>query len=221
MKVKRYSQKNEEVRLLICFYFVYLWLMTLIPTIIEKTKAWERAYDIYSRLLEDRIIFVGEAVHSAMVNTVIAQMLYLEKKDPDKDIIMYINSPGGEVYSGLAIYDAMQVLKCDVQTICTGLAASMGSVFLTGGTKGKRFALPNSRIMIHQPLISWGGISGQATDIQIEAEEMLKVKKNLTEIIAKHCGKNYETCLADMERNKRMSPQEALEYGLIDKIIWA
>jgi len=195
--------------------------MTLIPTIIEKTKAWERAYDIYSRLLEDRIIFVGEAVHSAMVNTVIAQMLYLEKKDPDKDIIMYINSPGGEVYSGLAIYDAMQVLKCDVQTICTGLAASMGSVFLTGGTKGKRFALPNSRIMIHQPLISWGGISGQATDIQIEAEEMLKVKKNLTEIIAKHCGKNYETCLADMERNKRMSPQEALEYGLIDKIIWA
>lgn len=195
--------------------------MTLIPTIIEKTKAWERAYDIYSRLLEDRIIFVGEAVHSAMVNTVIAQMLYLEKKDPDRDIIMYINSPGGEVYSGLAIYDAMQVLKCDVQTICTGLAASMGSVFLTGGTKGKRFALPNSRIMIHQPLISWGGISGQATDIQIEAEEMLKVKKNLTEIIAKHCGKGYETCLADMERNKRMSPQEALEYGLIDKIIWA
>ena len=195
--------------------------MTLIPTIIEKTKAWERAYDIYSRLLEDRIIFVGEAVHSAMVNTVIAQMLYLEKKDPDKDIIMYINSPGGEVYSGLAIYDAMQVLKCDVQTICTGLAASMGSVFLTGGTKGKRFALPNSRIMIHQPLISWGGISGQATAIQIESEEMLKVKKNLTEIIAKHCGKNYETCLADMERNKRMSPQEALEYGLIDKIIWA
>ena len=194
--------------------------MTLIPTIIEKTKAWERAYDIYSRLLEDRIIFVGEAVHSAMVNTVIAQMLYLEKKDPDKDIIMYINSPGGEVYSGLAIYDAMQVLKCDVQTICTGLAASMGSVFLTGGTKGKRFALPNSRIMIHQPLISWGGISGQATDIQIEAEEMLKVKKSLTEIIAKHCGKGYETCLADMERNKRMSPQEALEYGLIDKIIW-
>ena len=195
--------------------------MTLIPTIIEKTKAWERAYDIYSRILEDRIIVVGEDVHSAMVNTVIAQMLYLEKKDPDKDIIMYINSPGGEVYSGLAIYDAMQVLKCDVQTICTGLAASMGSVFLTGGTKGKRFALPNSRIMIHQPLISWGGISGQATDIQIEAEEMLKVKKNLTEIIAKHCGKNYETCLADMERNKRMSPQEALEYGLIDKIIWA
>ena len=193
--------------------------MTLIPTVLEKTKNGERAYDIYSRLLEDRIIFVGEQVHSAMVNTIVAQMLYLEKKDPEKDIIMYINTPGGEVYSGLAIYDTMQILKCDVQTICTGLAASMGSLLLAGGTKGKRFALPHSRIMIHQPLISGGGISGQATDIQIEAEEMLKVKKMLTEIIAKHSGKDYDEALADMERNKRMSPQEALEYGLIDKII--
>lgn len=193
--------------------------MTLIPTVIEKTKAWERAYDIYSRLLEDRIIFVGEQVHSAMVNTIVAQMLYLEKKDPDKDIIMYINTPGGEVYSGLAIYDTMQILKCDVQTICTGLAASMGSLLLAGGTKGKRFALPHSRIMIHQPLISGGGISGQATDIQIEAEEMLKVKKILTEIIAKHAGKKYDAALADMERNKWMSPEDALAYGLIDKII--
>lgn len=193
--------------------------MTLIPTVIEKTKAWERAYDIYSRLLEDRIIFVGEQVHSAMVNTIVAQMLYLEKKDPDKDIIMYINTPGGEVYSGLAIYDTMQILKCDVQTICTGLAASMGSLLLAGGTKGKRFALPHSRIMIHQPLISGGGISGQATDIQIEAEEMLKVKKILTEIIAKHTGKKYDAALADMERNKWMSPEDALAYGLIDKII--
>ena len=193
--------------------------MTLIPTVIEKTKAWERAYDIYSRLLEDRIIFIGEQVHSAMVNTVIAQMLFLEKKDPDKDIIMYINTPGGEVYSGLAIYDTMQILKCDVQTICTGLAASMGSLLLAGGTKGKRFALPHSRIMIHQPLISGGGISGQATDIQIEAEEMLKVKEMLTEIIAKHAGKPYKTALADMERNNRMSPEEALAYGLIDKVI--
>lgn len=195
--------------------------MTLIPTVLEKTKNGERAYDIYSRLLEDRIIFVGEQVHSAMVNTIVAQMLYLEKKDPEKDIIMYINTPGGEVYSGLAIYDTMQILKCDIQTICTGLAASMGSLLLAGGTKGKRFALPHSRIMIHQPLISGGGISGQATDIQIEAEEMLKVKKMLTEIIAKHSGKDYDEALADMERNKRMSPQEALEYGLIDKIIWA
>ena len=193
--------------------------MTLIPTVLEKTKNGERAYDIYSRLLEDRIIFVGEQVHSAMVNTIVAQMLYLEKKDPEKDIIMYINTPGGEVYSGLAIYDTMQILKCDIQTICTGLAASMGSLLLAGGTKGKRFALPHSRIMIHQPLISGGGISGQATDIQIEAEEMLKVKKMLTEIIAKHSGKDYDEALADMERNKRMSPQEALEYGLIDKII--
>lgn len=191
----------------------------LIPTVLEKTKNGERAYDIYSRLLEDRIIFVGEQVHSAMVNTIVAQMLYLEKKDPEKDIIMYINTPGGEVYSGLAIYDTMQILKCDVQTICTGLAASMGSLLLAGGTKGKRFALPHSRIMIHQPLISGGGISGQATDIQIEAEEMLKVKKMLTEIIAKHSGKTYDEALADMERNKWMSPEDALNYGLIDKII--
>lgn len=160
-------------------------------------------------------------MHSAMVNTIVAQMLYLEKKDPDKDIIMYINTPGGEVYSGLAIYDTMQILKCDVQTICTGLAASMGSLLLAGGTKGKRFALPHSRIMIHQPLISGGGISGQATDIQIEAEEMLKVKKMLTEIIAKHSGKGYDQALADMERNKWMSPEDALNYGLIDKIIGA
>ena len=195
--------------------------MTLIPTVLEKTKNGERAYDIYSRLLEDRIIFVGEQVHSAMVNTIIAQMLYLEKKDPEKDIIMYINTPGGEVYSGLAIYDTMQILKCDIQTICTGLAASMGSLLLAGGTKGKRFALPHSRIMIHQPLISGGGISGQATDIQIEAEEMLKVKKMLTEIIAKHSGKDYDEALADMERNKWMSPEDALNYGLIDKIIGA
>ena len=195
--------------------------MTLIPTVLEKTKNGERAYDIYSRLLEDRIIFVGEQVHSAMVNTIVAQMLYLEKKDPDKDIIMYINTPGGEVYSGLAIYDTMQILKCDIQTICTGLAASMGSLLLAGGTKGKRFALPHSRIMIHQPLISGGGISGQATDIQIEAEEMLKVKKMLTEIIAKHSGEGYDEALADMERNKWMSPEDALNYGLIDKIIGA
>lgn len=201
------------------FWLIIIIFMTLIPSVIEKTKNGERAYDIYSRLLEDRIIFVGEQVHSAMVNTIIAQMLYLEKKDPDKDIIMYINTPGGEVYSGLAIYDTMQILKCDIQTICTGLAASMGSLLLAGGTKGKRFALPHSRIMIHQPLISGGGISGQATDIQIEAEEMLKVKEILTNIIAKHSGKDYETALADMERNKWMSPQDALAYGIIDKVI--
>ncbi len=193
--------------------------MTLVPTVIEKTKAGERAYDIYSRLLEDRIIFVWEQIHSAMANTIIAQMLFLEKKDPDKDVVMYINTPGGEVNSGLAIYDTMQILKCDVQTICTWLAASMWSLLLAWGTKGKRFALPHSRIMIHQPLIAGGGISWQATDIQIEAEEMMKVKEILTWIIATHAGKKYDEALTDMERNKWMSPKDALAYGLIDKII--
>ncbi len=193
--------------------------MTLIPTIIEKTKNGERAYDIYSRLLEDRIIFVGEQVHSGMVNSIVAQMLFLEKKDPDKDITMYVNTPGGEVYSGMAIYDTMQHIKCDVCTISTGLSASMGSIILAGGTKGKRFALPHSKIMIHQPLISGGWISGQATDIQIEAEEMLKVKQMLIDIMAKHTGKTAKQVEADMERNNRMTPEEALKYGLIDQIV--
>lgn len=193
--------------------------MTLIPSVIEKTKNWERAYDIYSRLLEDRIIFVGEQVHSAMVNTVIAQLLYLEKKDPDKDIIMYINTPGWEVYSGMAIYDTMQYLKCNICTICVWLAASMGSVLLTAGTKGKRYALPHGKIMIHQPLISGGWITWQATDIQIEAEEMMKVKNMLNDIIAKHSWQNPKKVAQDMERNKWMTSEEALKYGLIDKII--
>ena len=193
--------------------------MSLIPSVIEKTKWWERAYDIYSRLLEDRIIFVGEQIHADMVNTIVAQLLYLEKKDPDKDIIMYINTPGGEVYSGMAIYDTMQYIKCDVSTVCIGLAASMGSLILAGGAKGKRFALPHGKIMIHQPLISGGGITGQATDIQIEAEEMMKVKSMLTEIMAKHTGKTVKKAGDDMERNKWMSAEEALDYGLIDKII--
>ena len=193
--------------------------MTLIPTVLEKTKAGERAYDIYSRLLEDRIIFVWEQVHSAMANTIIAEMLFLEKKDPEKDIVMYINTPGGEVSSWLAIYDTMQVLKCDVQTICTWLAASMWALLLAWGTKWKRFALPHSRIMIHQPLIAWWGISWQATDIQIEAEEMMKTKEILTNIVAKHTWKKYKEALTDMERNKWMSPEEALAYGLIDKVI--
>ena len=193
--------------------------MTLVPSVIEKTKGWERAYDIYSRLLEDRIIFVWEQVHAAMVNTIIAQLLYLEKKDPDKDIIMYINTPGGEVYSGMAIYDTMQYLKCDVVTICVGLAASMGSVLLTAWTKWKRYALPHGKIMIHQPLISGWGITGQATDIQIEAEEMLKVKTMLNGIIAKHTGQKADKVSKDMERNKWMTPEDALAYGLIDKII--
>jgi len=193
--------------------------MSLIPSVIEKTKWWERAYDIYSRLLEDRIIFVGEQIHADMVNTIVAQLLYLEKKDPDKDIIMYINTPWGEVYSGMAIYDTMQYIKCDVSTVCIGLAASMGSLILAGGAKGKRFALPHGKIMIHQPLISGGGITGQATDIQIEAEEMMKVKAMLTGIMAKHTGKTIKKAGDDMERNKWMDSDEALAYGLIDKVI--
>ena len=193
--------------------------MTLIPTVIEKTKWWERAYDIYSRLLEDRIIFVWNAVDSNLVNTVVAQLLFLEKKDPDKDIIMYINTPGGEVYSGMAIYDTMQYIKCDVVTISTGLSASMGSIFLAWGTKWKRYALPHSKVMIHQPLISGGWITGQATDIQIEAEEMMKVKAMFIEIMSGHTGQDKKTVEKDMERNNWMTPEEALKYGLIDKII--
>ncbi|PJA47851.1 MAG: ATP-dependent Clp protease proteolytic subunit [candidate division SR1 bacterium CG_4_9_14_3_um_filter_40_9] len=193
--------------------------MTLIPSVIEKTKAGERVYDIYSRLLEDRIIFIGEAVDATMVNCIVAQMLFLEKKDPDKDITIYVNTPGGEVYSGMAIYDTMQHIKCDVCVIATGLAASMGSIFLAGGTKGKRFALPHSKIMIHQPLVSGGGLTGQATDIQIEAEEMMKIKKMFIEIMAKHTGQKIDRVEKDMERNKRMTPEEALAYGLIDKIV--
>ncbi len=190
--------------------------MTLIPSVIEKVKGGERAYDIYSRLLEDRIIFVGEQVNAAMVNTIVAQLLYLEKKDPDKDIVMFINTPGGEVYSWMAIYDVMQYVKCDVSTICVGLAASMGSVILAGGTKGKRYALPHSKIMIHQPL---GGAEGQATDIVIQAEEILKVKNMFIDLIAKHTGQKTEQVAKDMERNKWMTAEEALKYGIIDKII--
>ena len=193
--------------------------MTLVPSVIEKTKAWERAYDIYSRLLEDRIIFVWDAVDSALVNTVVAQLLFLEKKDPDKDIVMYINTPGGEVYSWMAIYDTMQYIKCDVVTIATWLAASMGSIFLAWWTKWKRYALPHSKIMIHQPLVSWGGITWQATDIQIEAMEMVKVKKLFIELMAKNTGQDVKKVEQDMERNNWMTPEDALKYGLIDKII--
>ncbi len=190
--------------------------MTLIPSVIEKTKAGERVYDIYSRLLEDRIIFVGEQVHPAMVNSIVAQLLYLEKKDPDKDIIMYVNTPGGEVYSGMAIYDTMQHIKCDVVTICVWLAASMGSVILAGGKKWKRYALPHSKIMIHQPL--WWA-EWQATDIAIQAEEILKIKKMFIDLIAGHTGQKTEKVSKDMERNMWMTPEEALAYGIIDKIL--
>ena len=190
--------------------------MVLIPTVIEKTKSGERAYDIYSRLLEDRIIFVGNPVEAQMVNTIVAQMLYLEKKDPDKDIIMYINTPGGEVYSGMAIYDTMQYVKCDVVTICTGLAASMGSIFLVGGTKGKRYSLPHSRVMIHQPS---HGTQGTISDTKIAVEEGERLKEIITAIISEKTGQKFDKVLQDMERDKWLSPQEALEYGLIDKVI--
>lgn len=190
--------------------------MTLIPSVIEKTKWWERAYDIYSRLLEDRIIFVGEPVQANMVNSIVAQLLFLEKKDPDKDIIMYVNTPGGEVYSWMAIYDVMQYVKCDVCTVCVGLAASMGSIILAGGTKGKRYSLPHSKIMIHQPL---GGIEWQASDIVIQAEEILKVKNMFIGLMAKHTGQKLDIVANDMDRNKWMNAEEALKYGIIDKII--
>ena len=193
--------------------------MTLVPSVIEKTKAWERAYDIYSRLLEDRIIFVGDTVDSALVNTVVAQLLFLEKKDPDKDIVMYINTPGGEVYSWMAIYDTMQYIKCDVVTIATWLAASMWSIFLAWGTKWKRYALPHSKIMIHQPLVSGGGITWQATDIQIEAMEMMKIKKMFIELMAKNTGQDIKKVEQDMERNNWMTAEEAKSYWIIDKII--
>ncbi|AKH32477.1 ATP-dependent Clp protease proteolytic subunit [candidate division SR1 bacterium Aalborg_AAW-1] len=191
--------------------------MVLIPTVIEKSHKGERAYDIYSRLLEDRIIFVGGGVETHMVNTIIAQMLFLEKQDPDKDIIMYINSPGGEVYSGMAIFDTMQHVKCDVQTICTGLAASMGSMLLVGGTKGKRSILPHSRVMIHQPL---SGVQGQITDMQIAVEEGMRLKKTLTEIMAERTGQDYKKVADDMERDRWLSPEDALEYGIVDHIIY-
>ncbi len=193
--------------------------MTLIPSVIEKVKWGERAYDIYSRLLEDRIIFIGDQIDSHLVSSVIAQLLFLEKKDPDKDITIYINTPGGEVYSGMAIYDTIQHIKCDVCVIAVGLAASMWSVFLVCGTKGKRYALPHSKIMIHQPLISWGGITGQTTDIQIEAEEMVKVKNMFIDLFVKHTGQKKEKVAQDMERNKWMTAEEALKYGIIDKIV--
>ncbi len=190
--------------------------MTLIPSVIEKVKWWERAYDIYSRLLEDRIIFVGEPVQAHMVNSIVAQLLFLEKKDPDKDIIMFVNTPGGEVYSWMAIYDVMQYVKCDVSTICVGLAASMGSVILAGGTKGKRYALPHSKIMIHQPL---GGAEGQASDIVIQAEEILKIKNMFIDLMAGHTWQKRDQVEKDMERNKWMTAEEAMKYGIIDKII--
>ena len=190
--------------------------MSLVPYVIEQTSRGERNYDIYSRLLKDRIIFLGEEVNEKTASLVVAQLLFLESEDPGKDIHLYINSPGGMVTAGLAIYDTMQYIKCDVSTICIGMAASMGAFLLAGGAKGKRLALPNAEIMIHQPS---GGAKGQATEIQIAAENILKTKKKLNEILAANTGKPYDVIAADTERDHYMSAQEAMEYGLIDNVI--
>ena len=190
--------------------------MSLVPYVIEQTSRGERSYDIYSRLLKDRIIFLGEEVTDVAANIIVAQLLFLEAEDPDKDIHLYINSPGGSVTAGLAIYDTMQYIKCDVATYCMGMAASMGSFLLSGGTKGKRYAMPNSEIMIHQPS---GGAQGQATDIQIQAERILQTKKSLNTILAERTGQPYEVICKDTERDNFMTAQQAMEYGLIDKVI--
>ncbi len=190
--------------------------MSLVPIVVEQTSRGERSYDIYSRLLKDRIVFLGESIDDHVSSLVIAQMLFLEAEDPDKDIFLYINSPGGIVTSGLAIYDTMQYIKPDVSTICIGQAASMGSLLLAAGAKGKRSALPNSRIMIHQPA---GGFQGQASDIEIQAKEIVKIKKRLNEIYALHTGQKIDKIERDMDRDFFMTPAEAMEYGLIDKVI--
>ena len=188
---------------------------TYAPTVIEKTDRGERAYDIYSRLLEDRIVFLSGEIGDAMADTVVAQLIFLESVADDKDITIYINSPGGSVTAGMAIYDTMNYIKCDVSTVCIGLAASMGAFLLSSGTKGKRYSLPNSEIMIHQPL---GGFRGQASDIMIHAENIQKTKEKLNQILAQNTGKDYEQVVKDTDRDNFMSAEEALEYGLIDKI---
>lgn len=190
----------------------------LIPTVIEQTNKGERAYDIYSRLLEDRIVMLSGEIDDAVANAIVAQLIYLEGKDPDKDICLYINSPGGSVTAGLAIYDTMNYVKCDVSTICIGMAASMGAFLLSSGKKGKRFALPNSEIMIHQPL---GGAQGQASDIKIQADHIIKIKQKLNKILSENTGKPIEQVEKDTDRDNYLSAEDALDYGLIDKIYYA
>ena len=189
----------------------------LIPTVIDKTESGERAYDIYSRLLEDRIIFLTGEINDQTADSVVAQLIFLEAKDADKDISIYINSPGGSVSAGLAIYDTMNYVKCDINTICVGMAASMGAFLLSSGTKGKRFALPNSEIMIHQPL---GGAQGQASDIVIVANHIQRTKEKMARILAENCGQPFDKVIADTDRDNYLSAEEALEYGLIDKIYY-
>ncbi len=193
--------------------------MSLVPYVVEQTSRGERSYDIFSRLLNDRIIMLNEDVNSTSAGLIVAQLLYLESQDPTKDISLYINSPGGSITDGMAIYDTMKYIKCDVSTICIGMAASMGAFLLSAGTKGKRFALPNSDIMIHQPLISGGGLQGQATDIKIHTDYLLAKKERLNRLLAKHTGKPYEVIINDTERDNFMTAEQALEYGLIDKVI--
>ena len=190
--------------------------MALVPTVVEQTGRGERAYDIYSRLLKDRIIFLSDEVNDTTASLVVAQLLFLEAEDPDKDIYLYINSPGGVVTAGMAIYDTMQYIKPDVVTVCMGMAASMGAFLLSSGTKGKRFALPNSEIMIHQPL---GGAKGQATDIEIHTKNILRTKERLNRILSENTGQDYETVIKDTERDNFMTAQEAKEYGLVDAVI--
>ena len=190
--------------------------MSLVPYVIEQTSRGERSYDIYSRLLKDRIIFLGEEVTDVSASVIVAQLLFLEAEDPEKDIHLYINSPGGSVTAGMAIYDTMQYIKCDIETICIGMAASMGSFLLTGGTKGKRLALPNSEIMIHQPS---GGAQGQATEIEINAKHILQIRERMNRLMAANTGQSYETIAADTERDNWKTAEEAVAYGLIDKVV--
>lgn len=205
-KISSGSQKNQQTNA----------SSILIPTVIEKTHLGERAYDIYSRLLKDRVVFLGTAINDDVANSIIAQLLFLQSEDAKKDVVMYVHSPGGHVTAGLAIYDTMQYLSCDVSTVCIGMAASMGAIILAGGAKGKRFALPNAEVMIHQPL---GGIEGQASDIYIHAEHILQTKKRLNQILAKHSGQKLDKIEKDTDRDHFMSCEEAVKYGLIDKMI--
>ena len=193
--------------------------MALVPYVVEQTGNGERSMDIFSRLLNDRIIVLSDEVNSQTASLVVAQLLFLEGQDSEKDISLYINSPGGSVTDGMAIYDTMQYIKCDVSTICIGMAASMGAFLLSSGAKGKRIALPNSEILIHQPLIGGHGITGQATDVEIAARDLVKTKEKLNRILAANCGKDIETIARDTDRDNRMNAQEALEYGLVDKVI--
>ena len=190
--------------------------MNLVPMVVEQSPRGERAYDIYSRLLKERIIFLGSGVNDDVANLIIAQLLFLEAEDPEKDVTFYINSPGGSVTAGMAIYDTMQYVKCDIATLCMGQAASMGALLLAAGTAGKRYSLPNSRIMIHQPM---GGFQGQATDIDIHAREILRMRADLNRILASHSGQDIDTIARDTERDNFMSPTEACDYGIIDKVI--